>query len=142
MASSETNFELAHILFMDLKMLINDQREVMRDLNAIVRGTEQFRAAEAQKKLICLPIGDGMVLVFFTAPDAAARCAIEIPRTLHQHPATRLRMGIHCGPVTAVTDASEPCERRWGRNQYSATGDGSAARQSALSKIGRSSRAA
>jgi hypothetical protein len=27
----------------------------LRDLNAIVRGTEQFRAAEAQKKLISLP---------------------------------------------------------------------------------------
>ncbi|PYJ42957.1 MAG: hypothetical protein DME86_04195 [Verrucomicrobia bacterium] len=54
-----------------------------------------------------MPIGDGMVPAFFTAPDAAACCAIEIPRTLHQHPATRLRMGIHCGPVTAVTDANE-----------------------------------
>jgi len=42
MASSETNFELAHILFMDLKMLINDQREVMRDLNAIVAAPSNF----------------------------------------------------------------------------------------------------
>jgi TolB-like protein/Tfp pilus assembly protein PilF len=111
MASSETNFELAHVLFMDVvgysKMLIDDQREVMRDLNAIVRGTEQFRAAEGQKKLICLPTGDGMVLAFFTAPDAAARGAIEIARALRQHPEIKVRMGIHCGPVTAITDANE-----------------------------------
>ena len=109
--ATESHFELAHVLFMDVvgysQMLIDDQREVLRDLNAIVRGTEQFRAAQAQKKLICLPTGDGMVLAFFTAPDASARCAIEIARALRQHPEIKLRMGIHCGPVTALTDANE-----------------------------------
>src|SRR5207302_5221969 len=110
-AETGTNFELAHVLFIDVvgysQMLIDDQREVLRDLNAIVRGTEQFRAAESQKKLVCLPTGDGMVVAFFTAPDAAARCAIEIARALRDHPEIRLRMGIHCGPVTALTDANE-----------------------------------
>ena len=60
-----TNFQLAHVLFMDVvgysQLLIDDQREVLRDLNAIVRGTEQFRVAESQKKLFCLPTGDGML---------------------------------------------------------------------------------
>jgi TolB-like protein/class 3 adenylate cyclase len=106
-----TNFELAHVLFMDVvgysQLLIDDQREVLRDLNAIVRGTEQFRVAESQKKLVCLPTGDGMVVAFFTAPDAAARCAIEIARGLRDHPEIRLRMGIHCGPVSAVTDVNQ-----------------------------------
>jgi hypothetical protein len=64
-AETGANFELAHVLFMDVvgysQMLIDDQREVLRDLNAIVRGTEQFRAAEAHQKLLCLPTGDGMV---------------------------------------------------------------------------------
>lgn len=109
--ASETDFTLAHVLFMDVvgysQMLIDEQREVLRDLNAIVRGTEQFRAAEAQKKLICLPTGDGMVLAFFTTPDAPARCAIEIARALDSHPEIKLRIGIHCGPVSAVTDANE-----------------------------------
>ena len=68
------------------KMLIDEQQELLRDLNAIVRATEQFRSAEAQKKLVCLPTGDGMVVAFFTAPDAAARCAIEIARALQDHP--------------------------------------------------------
>jgi len=106
-----TNFQLAHVLFMDVvgysQLLIDDQREVLRDLNAIVRGTEQFRVAESQKKLFCLPTGDGMVVAFFTAPDAAARCAIEIARGLRDHPEIRLRMGIHCGPVSAVTDVNQ-----------------------------------
>ena len=110
-AETGPNFELAHVLFMDVvgysQMLIDDQREVLRDLNAIVRATEQFRAAEAQKKLVCLPTGDGMVVAFFTAPDAAARCAIEIARGLRDHPEIRLRTGIHCGPVSAVTDVNQ-----------------------------------
>jgi TolB-like protein/tetratricopeptide (TPR) repeat protein/class 3 adenylate cyclase len=110
-AETATNFELAHVLFMDVvgysQMLIDDQREVLRNLNAIVRGTDQFRAAEAQKKLVCLPTGDGMVIAFFTALDAAARCAIEIARALRDHPEIGLRMGIHCGPVSAVTDVNQ-----------------------------------
>jgi hypothetical protein len=82
--ASEVNFELAHVLFMDVvgysQLLIDDQREILRELNAVVRGTEQFRSAEKQGKLSCLPTGDGMVLAFFTSPDAPARCAIEIAR--------------------------------------------------------------
>ncbi|MEY2491524.1 MAG: hypothetical protein QOH24_475 [Verrucomicrobiota bacterium] len=111
MAPSETNFELAHVLFMDVvgysKMLIDDQREVMRALNAIVRGTEQFRAAEEQGTSVRLPTGDGMVLAFFTTPDAPARCAIEIARALRERPEIELRMGIHCGPVSSVSDVNE-----------------------------------
>src|SRR5947207_13329579 len=54
MASSETNFELAHILFMDLKMLINDQREVMRDLNAIVAAPSNFaRPRRRRSQFVC-----------------------------------------------------------------------------------------
>jgi TolB-like protein/Flp pilus assembly protein TadD len=108
---TRTNFELAHVLFVDVvgysQMLIDDQREVLRDLNVVVRGTEQFRAAESQKRLVCLPTGDGMVVAFFTAPDAAVRCAIEIARGLRDHPEISLRMGIHCGPVSAVTDVNQ-----------------------------------
>ncbi len=108
--ASELNFELAHVLFLDVvgysRLLIDDQREVLRDLNTIVRSTAQFRDAEAQQKLICVPTGDGMVIAFFTTPDAAARCAIEIARALRERPEIKLRMGIHCGPVSAVTDVN------------------------------------
>ena len=111
MPEAGTNFELAHVLFMDVvgysQLLIDDQREVLRDLNEIVRATEQFRAADAQKKVICLPTGDGMVVAFLSAPDAAARCAIEIAQALREHPEIGLRMGIHCGPISAVTDVNQ-----------------------------------
>ena len=105
------DFQLAHVLFMDVvgfsNLLIDDQREVLHDLHTIVRGTEQFRTAEAQQKLICLPTGDGMALVFFTMPDAPARCAIEIARALRERAKIKLRMGIHCGPVSAIADMNE-----------------------------------
>lgn len=107
----QVNYELAHVLFLDVvgysKLLIDDQQDVLRRLNSVVRGTEQFRAAERAKKLISLPTGDGMVIAFYTAPDAAARCAIEIARALCHAPEIKLRMGIHCGPVSSVTDVNE-----------------------------------
>ena len=88
-------FEVAHVLFMDVvgysQMLIDDQRDMLRELKAIVRNTSQFRTAEEQQKLVCLPTGDGMVIAFFTAPDAAVRCAMEIARVLRSHPAIQLR---------------------------------------------------
>ena len=88
--SAETNRdlkpEIAHVLFMDVvgysKLLIEDQRELLRDLNAIVRNTAQFRAAELAGKLIRLPTGDGVALAFFTTPDAPVRCTVEIARAL------------------------------------------------------------
>src|SRR5438552_12416177 len=109
--ASEVNFELAHVLFMDVvgysQLLMDDQYAILHELNAVVRETEQFRSAEQQGKLICVPTGDGMVLVFFTSPDAPARCAIEIARNLRDHPEIKLRMGIHCGPVSTIADVNK-----------------------------------
>jgi TolB-like protein/Tfp pilus assembly protein PilF len=106
-----TSFELAHVLFVDVvgysKLLLEEQREALRELKVIVRGTEQFRLAEARNQLVCLPTGDGMVLAFFTTPEAPVRCAIEVARALQQNPALQLRMGIHSGPVSRVADVNE-----------------------------------
>ena len=105
------DFELAHVLFMDVvgysRMLIDDQRDATDTLNAIVRATEQYRAAEAQGKLVSLPTGDGMALAFFGLPEAPARCSVEIARALREHPEIPLRMGINSGPVSRVADVNE-----------------------------------
>ena len=78
----DLQLEIAHVLFIDVvgysKLLINDQREIQQQLNEVVRGTAQFRAAETDGKLVRLPTGDGMALVFFTNPEAPVRCAILI----------------------------------------------------------------
>ncbi len=89
------------------KLLINEQREIQRQLAQIVRNTEHFRAAEAAGKLIRLPVGDGMALVFFNSPEAPVQCALEITEALKSYPQLKLRMGIHSGPVSGVTDVND-----------------------------------
>jgi TolB-like protein/Flp pilus assembly protein TadD len=109
--SSDVKFELGHVLFIDIvgysKLLIKEQSEQLQKLKEIVRGTEQFRLAEAEGKLLRLPTGDGGALVFRTSPEAAAMCAIEISQQLKSHPQLRVRMGIHSGPVNEITDLNE-----------------------------------
>ena len=103
--------EIGHVLFMDLvgysKLLLDEQREQLQCLTEIVRDTEQVRTAEAADKLIRLPVGDGMALVFFSSPEAPVRCAIEISERLRQYPQLKLRMGIHSGPVNEVQDVND-----------------------------------
>jgi TolB-like protein len=103
--------EIAHVLFMDIvgysKLLVDEQSELARQLSQIVRNTEQVRGAEAKGKLVRLPTGDGMALVFFTSPEAPMNCALEISRALKQKPAIKLRMGLHSGPVNAISDVNE-----------------------------------
>jgi len=109
--SSVSELELGHVLFMDIvgysKLLIDEQTDLSRQLNQIVRNTEQVQSAEAKGKLIRLPTGDGMALVFFTNPQAPMQCAVEISRALRERPTIKLRMGIHSGPVNAVADVNE-----------------------------------
>src|SRR5580704_8700778 len=108
---SELKFEIGHVLFIDIvrfsTLLINQQSEQLETLKKIVRGTEQFRAAEAEGKLLRLPTGDGGALVFRTSPEAPALCALEISKAMKSHPELRVRMGIHSGPVNEITDLNE-----------------------------------
>jgi TolB-like protein/Tfp pilus assembly protein PilF len=109
--SSDVKFEIGHVLFIDIvgysKLLINEQSEQIQKLKEIVRGTEQFRLAEAEGKLLRLPTGDGGALVFRNSPEAPVLCALEISKTLKNHPELRVRMGIHSGPVNEVADLNE-----------------------------------
>jgi class 3 adenylate cyclase len=89
------------------KLSINDQHAAVEELNRIVRASEQFRRAEAASRLTRIPTGDGMVLVFYTNPEAPAQCAVEISRALKEHPRLQLRMGIHSGPVSGLLDVNE-----------------------------------
>src|SRR6266516_1799673 len=102
--------EIGHVLFMDLvgysKLLLDEQREQLQHLTEIVLNTEQVRAAEKAGKLIRIPAGDGMALVFFNSPEAPVQCAIEISKKLKQYPQLKLRMGIHSGPVNEVRDVN------------------------------------
>jgi adenylate cyclase len=106
----EIELEIAHVLFIDIvaysKLLINEQRRLLETLNQIVRGTDQVRKAEANARLITIPTGDGMALVFYNTPEAPVECALEISRAVKEHPELKLRMGVHSGPVSGVIDVS------------------------------------
>ena len=106
----EIELEIAYVLFIDIvgysKLLIDQQRRSLELLNEIVRGTEQFRKAEANHRLITIPTGDGMALVFYNTPEAPVECALEISRAVREHPELKLRMGVHSGPVSGVVDVS------------------------------------
>jgi TolB-like protein/class 3 adenylate cyclase/Flp pilus assembly protein TadD len=103
--------EIAHVLFIDVvgysRLLINEQSALLAELNQLVRTTPHFCTAEAAGKLIRIPVGDGMALVFFTSPEAPVQCALEICKALQEHPHIHLRMGIHSGPVDPVTDVND-----------------------------------
>src|SRR5437762_2658829 len=100
--------EIAHVLFIDIvgysKLLINEQRELLDTLNQVVRNSDEFRSAEEAARLLKLPTGDGMALVFYKSPEAPVECALEISRALKDHPKLQVRMGVHSGPISGVVD--------------------------------------
>ena len=108
---SESEFEIAHVLCADIvgysKLMIDEQTECLRKLNDIVRNTEQFQRSEKARKLLRIPTGDGMVLVFFTHPQDPTECAFQIAQGLKRHPEIQLRMGVHSGPVNRVSDLNQ-----------------------------------
>ena len=106
----EIQLEIAHVLFTDIvgysKLPINQQRASVQRLNEIVRGTDAYQAAETAGRLMTIPTGDGITLVFYHSPEAPVECALEISRALKKHPELQLRMGVHSGPVSGVIDAT------------------------------------
>jgi TolB-like protein/class 3 adenylate cyclase/Flp pilus assembly protein TadD len=106
----EIELEIAHVLFVDIvgysKLPVTEQRALVDRLNEVVRSTDEFQVAEKVGRLIKIPTGDGMALVFYQNPEAPVECALEIARGLKDKPALRLRMGVHSGPVSGVVDVN------------------------------------
>jgi class 3 adenylate cyclase len=124
----EIQLEIAHVLFIDIvgysKLLITEQSELLRRLSDVVRETEQFRIAEAESKLVRLPTGDGMALVFRNNPEAPVKCALELSKKLKVHPELSVRMGIHSGSSERGRRRKRADQHHRSRNQRGATGDG------------------
>jgi TolB-like protein/Flp pilus assembly protein TadD len=103
--------EIGHVLFIDIvgysQLSNNEQSKLLSELNAVVRRAERFRLAEAGGRLVRLPTGDGMALIFHHSPEEPVRCALEISEGLKAYPEVRVRMGIHSGPVNQVADVNE-----------------------------------
>jgi hypothetical protein len=107
--SADSKFEIGHVLFIDIvgysKLLIEEQKERLDQLTKIVLGTAQVRDS-TDEQVVRLPTGDGMALVFRHSAEEPARCALEIAEALRKHPEIPVRMGIHSGPVSEVSDVS------------------------------------
>jgi len=107
----EIQLEIGHVLFIDLvgysKFSINDQHAAVEQLNRVVRASEQFQQTETARRLLKIPTGDGMALIFYSTPEAPVQCALEISRSLKRYPQLQVRMGIHSGPVSVVMDVNE-----------------------------------
>ena len=116
----EIQSEIGHILFIDVvgysKNPIEEQHELVRQLTNIIRDTKTFRAAAEADRLVRLPTGDGMALVFLTTPAAPAQCSCEISMAVLEarsvalragHPTLYIRMGLHSGPVTRISDIND-----------------------------------
>src|SRR5262245_33609074 len=101
----EIGLEIGHVLFIDIvgysKLLLDEQKERLRELTEIVLATPQVTTS-TNEQLVRLPTGDGMALVFRNSPEEPAQCALEIAQALREHPKVVVRMGIHSGPVSEV----------------------------------------
>jgi TolB-like protein/integral membrane sensor domain MASE1/class 3 adenylate cyclase/Flp pilus assembly protein TadD len=107
----DLQLRIAHVLLIDVvgysKLLVDEEIELLQELKQIAHETESFRAAEAAGKLIRVPMGDGMALLFYRSPEEPVRCALEISRALKDHSHIQVRMGVHCGPVNQITDVND-----------------------------------
>ena len=109
--SKAKRMEIAHVLFMDIvgysTRLTDEQQALVDELNQIVRSSDEFNKAAAAGRLMKIPTGDGMALIFYNSPEQPVECAVEISRALRHHPGLPVRMGVHSGPVSAVTDVND-----------------------------------
>src|SRR3982074_1297212 len=110
-SKKEIELEIAHVLFVDIvgysKLSANEQHARINELTEVVRLSEQSQKAEAANRILKIPTGDGMALVFYKSPEEPAQCAFEISRALKDNPRLPIRMGIHSGPVSGVVDVNE-----------------------------------
>jgi len=107
----EVTLEIVHVLFLDIvgysKRLTDEQQALIAQLNQVVRNSAVFQKAEGADRLIKIPTGDGMALIFYNSPEQPVECALEISRELKGFPELAVRMGVHSGPVSAVTDLND-----------------------------------
>src|SRR4029077_15730636 len=105
---AKLRLEIAHVLFIDIvgysTRLTDEQQALVDELNQVVRSSDEFQKATATGRLMKIPTGDGMALIFYNSPEQPVECAVEISRGLRNHRDLRVRMGVHSGPVSAVTD--------------------------------------
>src|SRR4051812_10884320 len=101
---------IAHVLFIDIvgysKLTTREQNESVATLNQLVQDCEPFQIAERADRLLKIPTGDGMALVFYSSAEEPVQCAIALTRALREQSHLQMRMGIHSGSVSGVADVT------------------------------------
>src|ERR1700736_6328043 len=109
-AKANQRLEIAHVLFIDIvgysTRLTDEQQALVDQLNQAVRSSDEFNRAAAAGRLKKIPTGDGMALIFHDSPEQPMEGAVEISRVLKHHPDLPVRMGVHSGPVSGITDVN------------------------------------
>src|ERR1700751_4036955 len=107
---TNVRLEIAHVLFIDIVGYSarprNEEQGLVDQLNQAVRSSDEFNRADAAERLKKIPTGDGMALILQDSPEQRIECAVEISRVLKHYPDLPVRMGVHSGPVSAVTDVN------------------------------------
>lgn len=97
--------EIAHVLFVDIvgysKESTTAQSRLIGELTNLVNASDAYCEAKQKGRVMPLPTGDGMALLFFDDVFAPVRCASEVARKLN---GMKVRMGIHSGLVQRQTD--------------------------------------
>ena len=102
--------ELGHVLFIEIvgngSLSTSDQHKALEHLQELVRGTVEFKKAYRRNQMIALAASDAMALVFFSDPETAMRCAVEVSHSARKTASLQLRMGVHSGPVYPVAQVN------------------------------------
>lgn len=99
--------EIAHVLFVDIvgysMQPISAQSRLINELAQLVQSADAYKRAMDKGRVMALPTGDGMALLFFDDVFAPAQCASQIASNVN---GLRLRMGVHSGPIQRQNDIS------------------------------------
>ncbi|HEY4285022.1 MAG TPA: adenylate/guanylate cyclase domain-containing protein [Chthoniobacterales bacterium] len=103
--------EIAHILLIDdvvgySKLSTPAQNATVAKLNELVQECGAIQAEEKNSRVLKIPTGDGMALVFYRSAEASVLCAVALSKALKNYPDLQVRMGVHSGSVSGVVDVT------------------------------------
>src|ERR1700745_3038531 len=108
--NAPVELEIAHVLLIDVvgysKLSTADQNATVAKLNELVRDSESIQVEEKRSRVLKIPTGDGMALVFYRSAEAPVLCAVGLSKALKKYPDLQVRMGVHSGSVSGVIDVT------------------------------------
>jgi len=98
----------AHVVCYDRvghsRLSIEQQAKLTAELKAFVEALPEYAEALSDGEVIPIDSGDGNALVFFGDPQVAGAVALSISNFSRSQTQSKLRIGVHSGPVTVRTD--------------------------------------